>query len=133
MADSFIGRHNITLDDKGRFNVPSKVKTILEENYGPNLVICVKSNYLLVFPRKEWDVITEKLKQIDVLDDNERERMRKVYALAAECEIKSGKILIPANQREQVELAAKKDALLVGMGTSFEIWSHDKWAAKNSG
>ena len=50
---SFLGTYNISLDDKGRFNVPAKFRGTLEQS-GPQLVVCAMTPFLVVFPHKEW-------------------------------------------------------------------------------
>ena len=124
--NGFLGTYNISLDDKGRLNVPAKFRATLEKEYGPHLVVCVMDGFLIVFPQNEWATNEEKLSHLNAFDKGDRNRLREFYAGATECEIKSGKILLPANQREAAGL--KKDAVLVGMSKTFEIWAPDRWA-----
>ena len=123
--NGFLGTYNISLDDKGRLNVPAKFRATLEKEYGPHLVVCVMDGFLIVFPQNEWATNEEKLSHLNAFDKGDRNRLREFYAGATECEIKSGKILLPANQREAAGL--KKDAVLVGMSKTFEIWAPDRW------
>ncbi len=131
-SDDFLGTTAIVLDDKGRFNVPSRIKSILDRKYNSDLIICVKENYLLISPHNEWIEGKKNWEQLDTFDDDDgkRKRMRKVLSKATECQMKSGKILIPANQREAVGLG--KEAVLVGMSNTFEVWSKEQWE-KESG
>ena len=46
---SFLGTYNISLDEKGRFNVPAKFRGTLEQS-GPQLVVCAMEPFLVVFP-----------------------------------------------------------------------------------
>ncbi len=123
--NGFLGTYNISLDDKGRLNVPVKFRATLEKEYGPHLVICVMDDFLIVFPQKEWSDNEGKLSGLNAFDKEDRNRLREFYAAAAECEIKSGKILVPAQQREAAGLT--KEAILVGMSKTFEIWASDRW------
>jgi MraZ protein len=131
-SDDFLGTTPIVIDDKGRFNVPSRIKSILDRKYNSDLIICVKENYLLISPHNEWLEGKKNWERLDTFDDDDgkRKRMRKVLSRATECQVKSGKILIPANQREAVGLA--KEAVLVGMSNTFEVWSREQWE-KESG
>jgi MraZ protein len=124
----FLGTHSITMDDKGRATVPSKFRAVLEKDYGPELIICQKGDYLLIFPEKEWAVNEENLSKLNAFNEEDREKLRVYYSQAADCTIKSGKILIPANLREAAGL--NKEAVLVGMSRTFEIWASDRWARK---
>ncbi len=123
----FLGTYSITIDEAGRFTVPAKIRDVLEEEYGPKLVVCAEDDYLMVFPRREWTENEKKQEHLNAFDDEDRKRLRKYYSRAAECKVQAGgKITIQSNLRELVGL--KKDAVLVGMSKTFEIWSQDKWA-----
>lgn len=126
-SDDFLGTTPIVIDDKGRFNVPSRIKSILDKKYNSNLIIYVKESYLIISPQNEWIESKKDWEKLNPFDDDDgkRERMRKVLSNASECQMKSGKILIPANQREAVGLV--KEAVLVGMSNTFEVWSKEQW------
>ena len=121
---SFLGTYNISLDEKGRFNVPAKFRATLEQS-GPQLVLCAMQPFLVVFPQKEWAGNEEKLSSLNAFDIKDRTRLREFYSRATDCEVKSGKILLPLNLREIAGL--KKEAVLVGMSKTFEIWSPERW------
>jgi len=124
--NGFLGTYTVNMDDKGRLNVPSKFKAILERFYDPQMVICVMDNFLIAFPQKEWQVNEEKLNSLSGLDREDRQKMRAFYSRASECEMKSGKMLIPQLQREAAGL--NKEVVLVGMSKTFEIWAGDRWS-----
>ncbi|MCZ6540766.1 MAG: division/cell wall cluster transcriptional repressor MraZ [Nitrospinae bacterium] len=124
--NGFLGTYTVNMDDKGRLNVPSKFKAILERFYDPQMVICVMDNFLIAFPQKEWQVNEEKLNSLSGLDREDRQKMREFYSRASECELKSGKLLIPQLQREAAGL--NKEVVLVGMSKTFEIWAGDRWS-----
>ncbi|PIQ98022.1 MAG: division/cell wall cluster transcriptional repressor MraZ [Nitrospinae bacterium CG11_big_fil_rev_8_21_14_0_20_56_8] len=121
----FLGTYNVSLDDKGRFNVPAKFRAVLEREYGSHLVVTAMSHYLIVFPQPEWEINRERLKGLDPFDKDDRDKKRKISSRAVECEIKSGKILIPGTHRDIADL--DKEVVLVGSFESFEIWSRKKW------
>ncbi|MBT6716948.1 MAG: division/cell wall cluster transcriptional repressor MraZ [Nitrospina sp.] len=121
---SFLGTYNISLDDKGRFNVPAKFRGTLEQS-GPQLVVCAMEPFLVVFPQKEWAENEDKLSSLNAFDKEDRTRLREFYSRATDCEMKSGKILLPLNLRDLAGL--NKEAVLVGMSKTFEIWSPDRW------
>jgi MraZ protein len=127
-SNDFLGTTPIVIDDKGRFNVPSRIKSILDRKYNSSLIICVKENYLLISPQKEWDESKANWEKWDPFVSNKEmlKRMRTVLSSAKICEMKSGKVLIPADHREAVGLT--KEAVLIGMSNTFEIWSKEQWA-----
>ncbi len=122
----FLGSYNISIDDKGRITIPSKFRAVLEKKYGLDLVVSLKGDYLLIFPEKEWEVNEENQRNINAFDEENRKSMRRYYEMSSDCEVKSGKILIPANLREAAGL--KKDVILIGMSRTFEIWDKDRRA-----
>ena len=124
--NGFLGTYTVNMDEKGRLNVPSKFKAILERFYDPQMVICVMDNFLIAFPQKEWQVNEEKLNSLSGLDREDRQKMREFYSRASECEMKSGKMLIPQLKREAAGL--NKEVVLVGMSKTFEIWAGDRWS-----
>ena len=121
--NGFLGTYSVSLDDKGRLNVPAKFKALLEQD-SPQLVTCVMDGFLIVFPQREWAANEEKLSHLNAFDKNDRNRLREFYARATECEIKSGKVLISAAQREAAGL--KKEVTIVGMSKTFELWAPDR-------
>ena len=121
---SFLGTYNISLDEKGRFNVPAKFRGTLDQS-GPQLVVCAMAPVLVVFPQKEWAENEEKLSTLNAFNKEDRTRLREFYSRATDCEMKSGKILLPLNLRDIAGL--KKEAVLVGMSKTFEIWSPERW------
>ncbi len=124
--NGFLGTYTVNMDEKGRLNVPSKFKAILERFYDPQMVVCVMDNFLIAFPQREWQVNEEKLNSLSGLDREDRQKMREFYSRASECELKSGKLLIPQLQREAAGL--NKEVVLVGMSKTFEIWAGDRWS-----
>ena len=124
---SFLGTYNISLDEKGRFNVPAKFRGTLEQS-GPQLVVCAMEPFLVVFPQKEWAENEEKLSTLNAFNKEDRTRLREFYSRATDCEMKSGKILLPLNLRDIAGL--KKEAVLVGMSKTFAIWSPERWGGQ---
>ena len=124
---SFLGTYNISLDEKGRFNVPAKFRGTLDQS-GPQLVVCAMEPFLVVFPQKEWAENEEKLSTLNAFNKEDRTRLREFYSRATDCEMKSGKILLPLNLRNIAGL--KKEAVLVGMSKTFEIWSPERWGGQ---
>lgn len=125
--NGFLGTYQTSLDDKGRFNVPAKFRGVLEKDYSSQLVITYMDGYLIAFPQKEWARNKERLHDLDTTNKEDRKKIRRIVSKAVEVEIKSGKLLIPANQREIAEIAVQDEVVLVGMLESFEIWSKNRW------
>ena len=124
LMSGFLGTYNISLDEKGRFNVPAKFRGTIEQ-FGPQLVVCAMEPFLVVFPQKEWAENEEKLSDLNAFNKEDRTHLREFYSRATDCEMKSGKILLPLSLRDIAGL--KKEAVLVGMSKTFEIWAPKRW------
>ena len=58
--------------------------------------------------------------------------MRTIVGSAHKCDmLASGRILLPKQLREFNSI--EKDAVLIGMGTRFELWDHNEFNSHNSG
>jgi len=126
--DEFLGNTPIFFDGKDRFNVPAKFKSILEKKYNSNLIICVKKDHIRIFPNKEWEESKKDWeKLITYGDDDEQIKIRrKALSHTSRYKMKSGKILLTADQRKKVGLTAK-EAVLIGMSNFFEVWPKELW------
>ena len=126
--NGFLGTYSVSLDDKGRLIVPVKFRTLLE-HHSPKVVVSVRKGYLKVFSQPEWDNEVEKLSHLSAFDEENQKKLREIYPNAAECEIKSGKILIPIFQREAAGL--QKEVWIKAMGNRFDLWDPNRWEKEN--
>ena len=125
-----IGSFEHMLDAKGRVFIPAKWR----ESVGDTLVVTIglleSSNVACLFGMslEEWERFSQKLSTLPVTDAMGQAIRRRLYSLAAACEIdKQGRILIPAQLREMTGLT--KDATLIGVGERVEIWNPETLAA----
>lgn len=127
-----IGSFDHMLDAKGRVFIPAKWR----ENVGDTLIVTLglletpEAKCLSGMSVEEWEKFSQKLSSLPVTDTSGQAIRRKLYSMAAACEIdKQGRILIPAQLREITGLS--KDATLIGVGDRVEIWNPDTLAAYN--
>ncbi len=128
-----IGSFEHMLDAKGRVFIPAKWR----ESVGDTLVVTIglleSSNVACLFGMslEEWERFSQRLATLAVTDTKGQAIRRKLYSMAAACEIdKQGRILIPAQLRETAGLT--KDATLIGVGERVEIWNPETLAAYNA-
>ncbi|PKM38990.1 MAG: division/cell wall cluster transcriptional repressor MraZ [Firmicutes bacterium HGW-Firmicutes-9] len=119
-----IGSFEHMLDAKGRVFIPAKWR----ESVGDTLVLTLgllestSAVCLSGMSLEEWERFSQKLSALPVTDVKGQAIRRKIYSMAAACEIdKQGRILIPAQLRDLAELT--KDATLIGVGERVEIWN----------
>ena len=128
-----IGSFEHMLDAKGRVFIPAKWR----ETIGDTLVVTLgllesgSGSCLSGMSVEEWERFSQKLSALPVTDMGGQAIRRKLYSMAAACEIdKQGRILIPAQLRELAGLS--KDATLIGVGERVEIWNPETLAAYNA-
>ena len=117
-----MGTYEHGLDAKGRVIIPAK----LRDNLGESFVVTLGlDGCLFAYPMDEWESFVNKLKELPGTKEA-RKLQRYFLAGAAPCEAdKQGRVLIPANLREQAGLS--KDVVFVGVLQKIEIWSKERW------
>lgn len=122
----FMGTYEHGLDAKGRVIIPAKLRDGLGESFVVTLGL---DGCLFAYPMDEWEDFIDKLKQLPGTKEA-RKLQRYFLAGAAPCEAdKQGRVLIPANLREQAGLT--RDVVFVGVLQKIEIWSKDRWEDNN--
>ena len=129
-----IGSFEHMLDAKGRVFIPAKWR----ECVGDTLIVTLgllgtqSEKCLSGMSVEQWERFSQKLSALPVTDMGGQAIRRKLYSMAASCEIdKQGRILIPAQLRDLAGL--NKDATLVGIDDHIEIWNPETLAAYNAG
>lgn len=118
----FMGEYHHNIDTKGRIVIPNKVRDDLGENF---IVTRGLDGCLFVYPKKEWDNVINKYKEIPDTK-NKRQFMRIFLSGATVCEYdKQGRINIPKPLVEYAKLT--KDCIIIGVDEKLEIWSKDCW------
>ena len=67
-SDEFLGNIPIIFDEKGRFNVPARIKAILESKYNSHLIIYVNEDHITITPKTEWDESKRSWEKLDPFD-----------------------------------------------------------------
>jgi len=124
----FRGASSLSLDDKGRFAVPTKYRdSLLSEDQGT--VICtvaLNEPCLWLYPLAEWIEIEAKLAKISNMNPRARRMQRMLLGNATEYQLdKNGRILLAPSLRAHAELGKK--IMLVGLMKKFEIWDEARW------
>ena len=116
------GGFNSTLDDKGRFNFPSR----LRESFSSDALVVTRGidHCLWAYPPDKWQVFAEKLEAASAMKQDVRLLQRHFLGWAASVEFdKSGRVAIPQALREWANL--KKECVVMGLGNRIEIWDGD--------
>ncbi len=118
----FMGKHNHTIDPKGRLSIPSKFREVLGEEF---VISKGMDGCLFGYPMEAWKAFYDKLMQLTQLDVNSRRFVRYFLQSAETVTIdKQGRILLPQHLKEGAGL--EKDVIIAGSGSRFEIWDVEK-------
>ncbi len=120
----FIGEYRHTIDTKKRLALPIRFRKEL----GKTIIITRGfENCLIVYPQKEWKIMSDKLGKLPVSQADARGFSRIMLAGAMEVALdKLGRILIPEYLKKYAGL--KKNAVVCGLSNRLEIWDAKKWA-----
>ncbi|MCK5199421.1 MAG: division/cell wall cluster transcriptional repressor MraZ [Spirochaetales bacterium] len=121
------GEYRNSLDDKGRFLIPSRIRNGIEGN----VLILTRSvdRCIWIFTPEEWKEISQLIMGTSsMFSKRTRSMQRRIIAPAQECEIdKSGRITIPPTLRKYANLDSKKEALILGVQDYMELWDIDSY------
>jgi len=123
----FRGRHEHTIDAKGRTSVPARYRDALAAAGERRIVLTSALDPCLVaYTSPEWAAFEERLAKLPQFD-RAVQKLKRIYVSGAvECEVDEvGRILIPPSLREHAHL--KKDVLWAGSGHYAELWDKDEW------
>lgn len=123
----FRGIANVSLDQRGRFAMPARYRTSIEERSAGRLVVTIDTANacLLVYPHPDYQELEEKLTALNNTQPHTRMLQRKIIGFATEVELDAnGRLLVPGELREYAAL--EKRAVLLGQMHKLELWSHEE-------
>ena len=122
------GEYKNTLDDKGRFLFPAKLRSALSSNV---LIVtqAIVVRCLWLFTPEEWEKISSKLMDnASPFSAKNRLIMRSFISPAQEIEFdKAGRLSIPQSLREYASLS--KDCIVLGVNKYLELWDSSSYNA----
>jgi len=122
---SFLGEYPRQLDERGRFILPAKVREKLSGTIyiAPSPI----DECLNLYPEEEWRAIAEKVSALPTVTNHSAAALqRRLFGKAMSYEVdKQGRI--PLNDYLINHAGMKKDIVLVGVNSKFEIWDSEKW------
>ena len=117
----FRGRHNHTIDAKGRVNIPAGYRMELQRRSDQPPILTADENCLQLYPYEDWVVHEKEIVAKAAIDPNARDYVRLLISGAVEAPIdKQGRILVPQYLREQAHI--ERDVTVAGVGLTIEIW-----------
>lgn len=123
----FQGASALTLDAKGRMSVPARHRDALQEQAEGRVTLTKHPDgCLLFFPRPEWEIFRARIAALPM----DAHWWRRIFlGNASDVEMDgTNRVLISPELRLAANL--EKDVMLLGMGSHFEIWDAQTYAAK---
>ena len=124
--DRLRGSAETTVDEKGRFKVPSVFRAPIEETFGPEFFLTSISGVdVLIFPMPVWNALEEKLAAMPAIHRAKakfQERFN-TYGQVARMDAQ-GRLLVPSLLREVAALEG--DALVLGQTDHLKLVDRTK-------
>ena len=124
--DRLRGSAETTVDEKGRFKVPSVFRAPIEETFGPEFFLTsITGTDVLVFPMPVWNALEEKLAAMPAIHRAKakfQERFN-TYGQVARMDAQ-GRLLVPSLLREVSALEG--DALVLGQTDHLKLVDRTK-------
>lgn len=120
----FLGQYQHNIDSKGRLTIPARFRELLvaEGAY----VTQGFDNNLMVLTVSSFKQISQRVNTMSMTDPMARLLKRLIFSGADLVDFdKVGRILIPQFLRDAAGLDG--EAMIVGVGAYFEIWSPEMW------
>jgi MraZ protein len=125
----FQGASSLSLDAKGRLSVPTRHRDVLSATAAGQLTITKHPHgCLMVFPRPEWEKFRERIAQLPM----SAQWLKRIF-LGSAMDVDmdgTGRVLVSPELRAAAGLT--RDAMLLGMGSHFELWDKTTYDAKEA-
>lgn len=132
MMQTFVGKIEGRLDDKGRIFVPAGYRKILAEFESKRIVMRrdTDNECLMFYPEKVWNEKVETLRaNLDEWDPEDQLILMQFMADAEYMELDGqGRILLQKKNLETI--GAQQDVLFVGMLNRFALWAPETFENK---
>jgi MraZ protein len=123
----FLGTYEHTIDEKGRMTIPVRFRELIID--GAYVTLGIDHN-LLVLTNDAFNKLSERINAMSITNSTARDLRRLMFANAVQIETdKAGRIIIPNFLRAKVQLESQ--AIVIGAGIYFEIWSPQIWSPKS--
>jgi len=119
---SFKGTYSHAVDEKGRLNLPAKLrKYVSPENNDTYVVTRGFEQCLFVYPLDEWAKVEARLRELNTYRSENRNFVRAVLAMANEAQLDTqGRLNIPPDLRDYAKI--RGDVKIIGTLDKIELW-----------
>ncbi len=125
----FQGASFLALDAKGRLSVPTRHRDVLGNGTSSQITITKHPHgCLMIFPRSEWEKFRERIASLPM----QAQWWKRIFlgnAMDVDMDA-TGRVLVSPELRQAAGIS--KDAVLLGMGSYFELWDAATYAAQEA-
>ncbi|MEP6587657.1 MAG: division/cell wall cluster transcriptional repressor MraZ [Polaromonas sp.] len=125
----FQGASFLALDAKGRLSVPVRHREVLGAGHSGQFTLTKHPHgCLMVFPQNEWEKFRERIASLPM----QAQWWKRIFlgnAMDVEMDA-TGRVLVSPELRKAAGIS--KDAVLLGMGSYFELWDAATYAAQEA-
>jgi len=123
----FRGIFHNHLDEKGRLNIPAKLREQIKSDHETPLVLTLGFDQsLFLYPMDAWKKIEDQLSALNGLSPEVRQFQRMILGNSDEVELdQQGRIIISPILRKEAGLL--KNVVIAGMLQRIEIWDKEKY------
>lgn len=120
---SFKGSYNYSVDNKGRLNLPAKLRKYVSPEANDTFVLTRGfEKCLYVYPLDEWNKLEEHLRNLSSYNAEHRRFMREILELAQESQLDSQfRLMIPQDLREYADI--QNEVRILGTLDKIEVWN----------
>ncbi len=125
----FQGASSINLDAKGRLSVPTRYRDVLQASAQGCLTITKHPHgCLMVFPRPEWEVFRSRIAALPM----QAQWWKRIFLGNASDVEMDGTARVLVSPELRAAAGINKSVILLGMGSYFELWDADTYAANEA-
>lgn len=124
---SLRGYYEYAIDEKGRINVPAKLRKAAGAESDDSYVITLGlDRCIYVYPLAQWTAIEEKLNQLSSDLADERYYTRTITSHASDSQVDAqGRIALPKTLLDKLDIVKK--VVIIGVQDHFEIWKPETY------
>ena len=125
---SFKGSYDYSVDNKGRINIPSRLRKYISPEANDTFVITRGyEQCLYVYPLDEWNKVEENIRQLSTTNPKHRFFMRTLLERATESQLDGQfRITIP---KELLQFAGiENEVFIIGVLEHIEVWNPGTYA-----
>jgi MraZ protein len=122
-VSSFKGSYGYSVDNKGRINIPSKLRKYISPEANDTFVVTRGyEKCLFLYPQDEWNRLEESIRSLSPTNPKHRFFMRTLLELAAECQLDAqSRITI---SKELLQFAGiENEVQILGVLEHIEVWN----------